>query len=324
MGELEEVRHILQEGVRLSRQLSYRRHADALRAIRLERFVRRRSEAPSALPRGQAEIEEELRAAGREATERMAAESLRIPLLKEVSDYCERHGLEITNRGGKPHSVYEPPREAWRPLAANFGTHRPDHVLSRLQRHLFGRLFDRLDDHVFVYPASGFDPPYLERGHFVLVDREPKEPKLPPGAKLHYINKEAQRLTDEDLREAHRKLRLPMNRPRALILKGLQSLVAPADLRKVFAEVRPDHVVAFGSAASGFAQPREVHGLPTLDPSLESLIKSQGYRDVTREFFRPEELDRLDEIHALLRDHFSWGVAHFPASQVRVYRRATA
>ncbi len=253
------------------------------------------------------------------ALDQRAERALADPLVREAMEYCGRTGFEISNSRRVRNSRFEPPKHRWRPFVPNtpFACARRTHPLGRLQRLLFARVFERVAG-TYIFPAAGEDSEFFDRHVFITVAPHQELPRVPSGVRLRHLPVRAQDLAAEDLRLAERGLGVAGGK-RVLVLKGLQAILAPVELGPFVAMVAPEHVVAFGTAASGFAG-RAV-GLPVIGDSLREAIARQGLADITGELFSEEELDALRRIHEVLETCFAWRTGLFPASQVLVYRR---
>lgn len=315
----------------IERRPSSRHNGDVLEALReIEASLRPGCRLTLKLQPLYDQVAEDLKAAARaarttrdlfdRALDQRAERALADPLVREAMDYCARSGFEITNSRRVRSSRFEPPKHRWRPFVPNtaFACLRRTHPLGRLQRLLFERVFDRVAG-TYVFPAAGEDSEFFDRHAFVTVAPHQERPRVPSGVRLRHVPKRAQDLTAEDLARAERGLGVA-GAKRVLVLKGLQAILAPVELGPFVRLVGPEHVVVFGTAASGFAG-RAV-GLPVISDPLREAIEAEGFGDVTPEVFTEEELEALAAIHEVLESCFAWRTGLFPASQVLVYRRA--
>jgi len=299
--ELEEIHRSLKEGAELTKKLQ-RRHGECsplLKAVRQSRILK------NLPPEKEVEVNQ------------FAREALANELVRSAVEYSDRHRFGITNWSpSKRDSEYEPPEKPWRPFLANLGyVSGKESIAAQLQHLLFGRVFERLKG-VYVFPAVGLDGRFLS-GRVVTIG--PHEAIQAPRASTAHIAKKAEELGPEDVQKAERSLGAKIGEPRVLVLKGVESLLEKDELKRLFRNVGPSYIVAFGTAASGFKDTPK--GVPRLDEKLHQLVTSSGYKEATDEFFSGSELRKVGEIHNLLRDYFAWQSGHFPASQVRVYRR---
>jgi hypothetical protein len=304
-SDLEEIVAILDEGVLLTRELQPN---FALYGMGIKSLFRARRIHPVLF----SEEDTLLRSRAK------AARS--VPIIRAAVEYCDRYGFAITNWEDERVSRFEPPASLWRPFVPNtsFVTERPQHPLARVQRLLFDAVFSAVEG-VYVFPAVGFDSEFLDRHPFISVAPHVEPPLVGDGVRLCHISKPAHDLGKSDLLEAEDLLSVQRHCPRVLVLKGLQAILTPIELGQFIAMVQPAYVVAFGTAASGFA--RAPVGLPTITTALEEQIEEAGYLNCTHTFFTERELALLGRIHQLLDSHFAWRPGHFPATQVRVYQR---
>lgn len=253
---------------------------------------------------------------------RLASEARREPLIREALDACTRWGLAVTNWQRERASRFEPPDNPWRPFVANVFTTRRTHPLGRLQRLLFKRVFDRVEG-LYVFPAMGIDSEFLDdRRDFVSVAPHANRPRTPDRVRVHHLGVTAQELRPEDLAAAEERFGYRPDAPRALVLKGVQDLLAADELAAFVERVHPSEIVVFGCAATGFA--RRPAGVPKILPELREALAAMGFRDRTGAVFSAPELEALARVHALLEQKLAWQVGHFPASEVAVLTRAAA
>lgn len=302
MRELREIHGVLEEG----RQLSAELRADPSHAVKAKALSLARlrglegADLESAMDPRKIDMILGAEEGGRHAQ------------VSNAVDYAQRHGFLITN-SGRRWSEFDSPGQPYRPFTANAKLSEKN-PLFRLQKALMARVFERIDG-LYVFPAAGLDEKFL--GARPVLSIGPYESEQSGGV-LH-LNKRAEALTSDEVLAAHRRFGLREAAPRVLVLKGIQTLIPQEELRKLFNRVMPTHVVAFGTAASGVIDP--VKGMPHFTDEHRRFVEGLGFKDVTGELFSQEELGELEGIHGLLKHHFAWQSGHFPASQVRVFRK---
>ena len=157
-----------------------------------------------------------------------------------------------------------------------------------------------------MFPAAGLDVQFFE-GDRRFLTVGPYESEHVP-----HVNKEAEELDEEDL--------APAKMPRAFLLKGLQSIVKPKDLRHFVELIKPRRVIACGTA-----KPRSpnTRGYPYIDQALREALANLGFHDRTSEHLPERAIALLRQAHGDLETYFAFGNegGWFPLSQVEIYVR---
>ena len=101
-----------------------------------------------------------------------------------------------------------------------------------------------------------------------------------------------------------------------LICKGLQAILAPAEIVRWIKDHEISKVVTLSSACCGLV------GRSTAVPYYSALLSgmmNKFYQNITESYFSRDELNALDTIHALMHENYAWKSGHFPASKVEIF-----
>ncbi len=191
----------------------------------------------------------------------------------------------------------------------------PENPIYMLDRYLLEKVGRYIGKALYVIPAFSAEYEFTRFGHVLAVNTGGKyEPEKMEN--LTYIKKRAQDLEESEIHEIKEKTG---HNKTVLVIKGINDILGKEEMKALLEKVNPDYIAVYGT----YHRKGLGHlGIPRIDKETLDLVKEHGFKDITEEVFSKDELSRIESIENKIKTLFHPWAEYFPATKVRVFKRA--